>query len=439
MSANQLNGYIWDTAETLPRAQLEKLQLERLQSCVQRVANSVPFYRDKLAKAGISPGSIRSLSDISRLPFTSKSDLRDHYPLGLLATPASELVRLHASSGTTGKPTVVGYTHNDIELWSNLIARSLAAAGVTKEDVVQNAYGYGLFTGGLGVHYGVEKIGATIVPVSGGNTQRQIMLMQDLGSTVLCSTPSYALVIAEALAKEGIDPATLSLKAGVFGAEPWSEEIRQEIQTRLGIPAFNIYGLSEVIGPGVAMECPEQQGMHIFEDHFIPEIIDPDTGEPLPDGDVGELVFSCVTKEALPLIRYRTRDLTRLVREDCPCGRTLVRMDRILGRTDDMLIIRGVNVFPSQIETVLLRSAETEPQYQILVDRGENQMDNLTVLVEASQSTVNDPEKNAQLEGKLAQELNSALGLACAVRLVGPQEIQRSEGKAVRVIDNRSL
>ena len=439
MSANQLNGYIWDTAETLPRAQLEKLQLERLQSCVQRVANSVPFYRDKLAKAGISPGSIRSLSDISRLPFTSKSDLRDHYPLGLLATPASELVRLHASSGTTGKPTVVGYTHNDIELWSNLIARSLAAAGVTKEDVVQNAYGYGLFTGGLGVHYGVEKIGATIVPVSGGNTQRQIMLMQDLGSTVLCSTPSYALVIAEALAKEGIDPATLSLKAGVFGAEPWSEEIRQEIQTRLGIPAFNIYGLSEVIGPGVAMECPEQQGMHIFEDHFIPEIIDPDTGEPRPDGDVGELVFSCVTKEALPLIRYRTRDLTRLVREDCPCGRTLVRMDRILGRTDDMLIIRGVNVFPSQIETVLLRSAETEPQYQILVDRGENQMDNLTVLVEASQSTVNDPEKNAQLEGKLAQELNSALGLACAVRLVGPQEIQRSEGKAVRVIDNRSL
>ena len=439
MRANQLNGYIWDEAETLPRAQLEKLQLERLQSCVQRVANSVPFYRDKLAKAGVSPDSIRSLSDISRLPFTSKSDLRDHYPLGLLATPASELVRLHASSGTTGKPTVVGYTQKDIELWSNLIARSLAAAGVTKEDVVQNAYGYGLFTGGLGIHYGVERIGATIVPVSGGNTQRQIMLMQDLGSTVLCSTPSYALVIAEALAKEGIAPETLSLKAGVFGAEPWSEGIRQQIQTRLGVPALNIYGLSEVIGPGVAMECPQQEGMHIFEDHFIPEVIDPDTGEPLPDGQVGELVFSCITKEAMPLIRYRTRDRTRLMREDCACGRTLVRMDRILGRTDDMLIIRGVNVFPSQIETVLLRSAETEPQYQILVDRGENHLDNLTVMVEAAQSTVNDPDQKGLLQSKLAQQLKNALGISCAVRVVGPQEIQRSEGKAVRVVDNRSL
>ena len=439
MSAKKLNGYIWEEVETLPRTQLEQLQLERLQSCVQRVANSVPFYRDKLAKVGITPASIRSLSDIARLPFTVKSDLRDHYPLGLLAVPSSEVVRLHASTGTTGKPTVVAYTRQDIELWSNLIARSLAAIGVTEEDVVQNAYGYGLFTGGLGIHYGVERIGATIVPVSGGNTQRQVMLMQDLSSTVLCSTPSYALVIAETLAKEGIDPATLSLKAGVFGAEPWSEEIRQQIQARLGIPAFNIYGLSEVIGPGVAMECPEQQGMHVFEDHFIPEIIDPDTGEALPDGEVGELVFSCVTKEALPLIRYRTRDRTRLMREDCPCGRTLVRMDRILGRTDDMLIIRGVNVFPSQIETVLLRSAATEPQYQILVDRGENHMDNLTVLVEASQSTVDDPEKSALLQSKLAQELNSALGISCAVRLAGPQQIQRSEGKAVRVVDNRSL
>ena len=439
MSAKQLNGYIWDEAASLPRTQMEQLQLERLQSCVQRMANSVPFYRDKLAKAGITPAGIRSLADIARLPFTVKSDLRDHYPLGLLAVPSSEVVRLHASTGTTGKPTVVAYTRQDIELWSNLIARSLAAIGVTEEDVVQNAYGYGLFTGGLGIHYGAERIGATIVPVSGGNTQRQVMLMQDLSSTVLCSTPSYALVIAETLAKEGIDPATLSLKAGVFGAEPWSEEIRRQIQARLGVPAFNIYGLSEVIGPGVAMECPEQQGMHIFEDHFIPEIIDPDTEEALPDGQVGELVFSCVTKEALPLIRYRTRDLTRLIREDCPCGRTLVRMDRILGRTDDMLIIRGVNVFSSQIETVLLRSAETEPQYQILVDRGENHRDNLTVLVEASRSTVNDPEQNALLQGKLAQELNSALGIACAVRLVAPQEIQRSEGKAVRVIDNRNL
>lgn len=439
MMAKQLNSYVWDEAETLPRSQMEKLQLERLRSCLQRVAQSVPFYRDKLSEAGITPDSINSLADISRLPFTTKSDLRDHYPLGLLAAPTSELVRLHASSGTTGKPVVVAYTRNDIELWSNLIARSLAAAGVNKNDVVQNAYGYGLFTGGLGIHYGVEKIGATVVPVSGGNTQRQIMLMQDLGSTVLCCTPSYALVIAEALAKEGIDPVTLSLKAGVFGAEPWSEEIRQQIQTRLGVPALNIYGLSEVIGPGVAMECPQQEGMHIFEDHFIPEVIDPDTGEPLPDGQVGELVISCVTKEAMPLIRYRTRDRTRLMREDCACGRTLVRMDRILGRTDDMLIIRGVNVFPSQIETVLLRSTETEPQYQILVDRGENHLDNLTVLVEAAQSTVNDPDQKGLLQSKLAQQLNNALGISCAVRVVGPQEIQRSEGKAVRVIDNRIL
>lgn len=439
MSAKQLNSYIWDQAETLPRAQMEKLQLERLRSCVEGLAHSVPFYQAKFAEAGISPSSLESLADLSRLPFTSKSDLRDHYPFGMFAMPARELVRLHASSGTTGKPTVVGYTRSDIELWSDLVARSLAAAGVTKEDVVQNSYGYGLFTGGLGLHYGAEQIGATVLPASGGNTQRQLLLMQDLGSTVLCCTPSYALVIAEAVANEGIDPATLTLKAGVFGAEPWSEEIRQQIQDRLGIPALNIYGLSEVIGPGVAMECPQQQGMHIFEDHFIPEVIDPDTGETLPDGQVGELVFSCVTKEAMPLIRYRTGDRTRLIRDDCPCGRTLVRMDRILGRTDDMLIIRGVNVFPSQIETVLLRSAETEPQYQILVDRGENNMDNLTVLVEASQLTANDTDKKGQLQGRLAQELNSALGISCAVRLVGPQEIQRSEGKAVRVIDNRSL
>ncbi|HIM36792.1 MAG TPA: phenylacetate--CoA ligase [Dehalococcoidia bacterium] len=438
MGVKQLNSYIWDEAETLPRNEIQKLQLDRLRSCVKRVSQSVPFYREKLANAGITPGDIWSLDDLVRLPFTYKSDLRDNYPFGLFAKPASELVRLHASSGTTGKPTVVGYTQNDIELWSNLVARALAAAGVTKEDVVQNAYGYGLFTGGLGIHYGVEKIGATIVPVSGGNTQRQLILVQDLGSTVLCCTPSYALVIAEALASEGIDPATLPLKVGIFGAEPWSEEIRHQIQDRLGIPALNIYGLSEVMGPGVAMECPQQGGMHIFEDHFIPEIIDSDTGEWLPDGQVGELVFSCVTKEALPLIRYRTRDRTRLIREECACGRTMVRMDRILGRTDDMLIIRGVNVFPSQIETVLLRSAETEPQYQILVDRGDNHLDYLTVVVEAPQVTVDDQDRIGQLQNDLARELNSALGISCAVRLVGPQQIQRSEGKAIRVIDNRN-
>lgn len=434
-----MKGYIWDEAETLPRKQMEDIQLERLRSCVQRLVESVPFYRVKLSEAAIDPSSIRSLADLNRLPFTTKSDLRDNYPIGLVAASPGDVIRMHASSGTTGKPTVVAYTRNDIELWSNLIARSLASVGVTTEDVVQNSYGYGLFTGGLGIHYGIEKIGATIVPVSGGNTQRQIMLMQDLESTVLCCTPSYALVIAEAMAVAGIDPATLALKAGVFGAEPWTEEIRQQIQERLGIPAFNIYGLSEVIGPGVAMECPEQEGMHIFEDHFIPEVIDPDSGEVLPDGQVGELVFTCVTKEALPLLRYRTRDRTRLIREGCPCGRTLTRMDRILGRTDDMLIIRGVNVFPSQIETALLRSGETEPQYQILVDRGENHIDSLTVIVEASQSIIDDPEQDRRLQNKLSGELNSALGISCTVRLVAPQEIQRSEGKAVRVVDNRNL
>ena len=439
MGAKQLAGYIWDEAETLPRDAIQNLQLARLRSCVERVSQTSLFYRDKLANAGITSGDIGSLDDLARLPFTYKTDLRDNYPFGLFAKPASELVRLHASSGTTGKPTVVGYTQNDIKLWSNLVARALAAAGVTNEDVIQNSYGYGLFTGGLGIHYGAEKIGATIVPVSGGNTQRQVMLMQDLSSTVLCCTPSYALVIAEALASEGIEPATLPLKVGIFGAEPWSEEIRHQIQGRLGIPALNIYGLSEVIGPGVAMECPQQDGMHIFEDHFIPEIIDPDTGESLPDGEVGELVFSCVTKEALPLIRYRTRDRTRLIREECACGRTMVRMDRILGRTDDMLIIRGVNVFPSQIETVLLRSAEMEPQYQILVDRGDNHLDYLTVVVEATQVTVGDLDRSVQLQNDLSRELNSALGISCAVRLVGPQEIQRSEGKAIRVIDNRNI
>jgi len=438
-AAKQAQGYIWDTAETLSRADLEALQLERLRSCVERVAQAVPFYRDELARAGITAASLRSLGDLARLPFTVKDDLRDHYPYGLFATPMRQILRLHATSGTTGKPAVVGYTQGDLELWSGLIARSLAAAGVTPDDIVQNAYGYGLFTGGLGIHYGVEKLGATIVPISGGNTQRQALVLRDFGSTVLCCTPSYALVIAEGLAQEGIDPNTLPLRVGIFGAEPWTEEIRQEIESRLGIAALNIYGLSEVIGPGVAMECFLRQGMHIFEDHFIPEIIDPESGETLPDGQVGELVFSCVTKEAMPLLRYRTRDRTRLIREPCPCGRTSVRMDRILGRTDDMLIIRGVNVFPSQIETVLMRSSETEPQYQIVVDRDPGHMDELSVLVEAPESTVNDLHQNQRLRDKLAQELQSTLGVSCNVRLAGPQEIARSEGKAVRVIDKREI
>ena len=437
MGWKPVDDYIRDETETISRREMERLQLERLRSCVEGLSGSVPFYRERLAQAGVTGVSFSALDDIRRLPFTTKTDLRDNYPFGLLAAPMAEIVRLHASSGTTGKPIVVGYTANDLELWSGLIARSLAAAGVTSSDIVQNAYGYGLFTGGLGFHYGIERVGAKVIPISGGNTSRQVMIMRDFGSTVLCCTPSYALVIAEGLSREGVNVADLNLRVGIFGAEPWSEEMREQIEARLGIIALNIYGLSEVMGPGVAMECVHKNGMHISEDHFIPEIIDPDTGASLPDGDVGELVFTCVTKEALPLLRYRTRDLTRLFREQCACGRTSVRMDRVLGRTDDMLIIRGVNVFPSQIETVLLQAGETEPQYQILVERGPSHMDQLTVIVETSEETVLNHQRNSKLGIKLTQQLYSTLGITCTVQLVGPNGIERSEGKAVRVLDRR--
>lgn len=437
MVSKGVKGYVWDQAECLPRPDLERLQVERLRACLDRLAQTVPFYRDKLAQTGISPASIRTVGDISQLPFTVKDDLREHYPFGLFGVPMSEIVRLHASSGTTGKPIVVGYTLKDIELWSDLIARALAAAGATRDDIVQNAYGYGLFTGGLGLHYGVERLGAKVVPISGGNTGRQVMLMRDFGSTVLCCTPSYALVIAEGLAQQGVDVTSLPLRVGIFGAEPWTEEMRREIESRLGIVALDIYGLSEIMGPGVAMECTHKQGLHIYEDHFIPEVVDPDTGEPLPDGEVGELVFSSITKQALPLLRYRTRDRTRLFRDPCVCGRTTVRMEKIQGRTDDMLIIRGVNVFPSQIEAALLRAGETEPQYQIVVDRGARRTDELTVLVEAADSTVNDRQRNGQLQNELSSELHSALGISCKVELVRPFAIERTEGKAVRVVDKR--
>jgi phenylacetate-CoA ligase len=418
---------------------MEKLQLERLRSCVDRVSRSVPFYRERFGQADVTSAALRSLDDLARLPFTEKSDLRDHYPYGLFAVPMLDVVRLHASSGTTGQPTVVGYTKNDVALWSGLIVRCLASAGVTWDDLVQNAYGYGLFTGGLGLHYGVEELGATVIPISGGNTRRQALVLKDFGSTALCCTPSYALVIAEVLAREGVHPEALHLKVGIFGAEPWSEEMRREIEFRLGMPALNIYGLSEVIGPGVAMECPYQNGMHIAEDHFIPEIVNPDTGERLPDGEPGELVLSCVTKEALPLLRYRTRDRTRLLREPCPCGRTSFRMDRVLGRTDDMLIVRGVNVFPSQIEAVLLRASGIEPQYQILVERGPRHLDKLTVVIEAAEPTAANDSPNGALQRRLGEDLQSALGIACNVRVVAPQELPRSEGKAVRVIDRRKI
>ena len=437
MRNGAIEPYIWDMAETLPRPEMERLQVERLRACVARVAERVPFYREKLAQAGVAADDIGSLDDLARLPFTTKQDLRDHYPFGLLAVPQEQVLRVHASSGTTGKLTVVGYTRADLDLWANLIARALAAAGVTAADMVHNAYGYGLFTGGLGFHDGATRIGAAVIPVSGGNTRRQIQIMQDFGSTVLCSTPSYALLIAETLAEEGIDPATLRLKAGMFGAEPWTEQMRDTIEARLGLRAIDHYGLSEIIGPGVAGECIEQQGLHINEDHFIAEVIDPDSGERLPDGAAGELVFSCVTKEALPLLRYRTRDRSRLLREPCACGRTTVRMAKVLGRTDDMLIVRGVNVFPSQIETVILQVGEIEPHYQIIVDRGSAALDEIEVLVEASVEIFEDAGRLAQIEVRLNSGVASTLGISCRVRVVGPRQIPRSEGKAVRVVDRR--
>ena len=424
---------VWDPVETFSREEMERRQVERLRNCVRRVKEQVPFYRERLA--GVEPGSIQSLADLARLPFTNKRDLRDNYPFGLFAVAMADVVRIHASSGTTGKPTVVGYTAKDIEMWAGLVARALTLAGVTKDDVVQNSYGYGLFTGGLGLHYGAEKLGAAVVPISSGNTARQVMLLQDFGVTVLFATPSYALVLAEAADEAGFDLRSGPLRVGIFGAEPWSEQMRVEIESRLGIAALDIYGLSEVIGPAVAMECLHKTGMHIAEDHFIPEIIDPDTSEPLPLGTPGELVFTCVTKEALPLIRYRTHDLARLLPGGCPCGRTTVRMEKVLGRSDDMLIIRGVNVFPSQIETVLLGLGQVEPHYQLVVERGANHTDNLEVRVESA----GDPSRHGDLGSRLKANLRSALGIGCTVTILGPGEIARSEGKAVRVIDNRRI
>jgi phenylacetate-CoA ligase len=439
MSKQDVRSYIWDEVESLPRREMGKLQVERLQAGIDRMSKTIPFYKKKLSEAGVTADSIRSLEDLDRLPFTTKADLRDNYPFDLVAVPMKEVIRLHASSGTTGKPTVVAYTRNDVALWSDLMARTYAAAGVTDDDVVHNAYGYGLFTGGLGFHYGAERLGAAVVPISGGNTKRQLMLMRDFGSTVLCCTPSYSLLIAEVAEEDGVDLKSLALKVGMFGAEPWSERMREEIESRLGIVALNVYGLSEVIGPGVSVECTEKKGMHIFEDHFIPEIIDPSTNQRLPDGEMGELVFSCVTKEALPLMRYRTRDRTRLLREKCACGRTTVRMERVVGRTDDMIIVRGVNVFPSQIESVLLQAGEIEPQYEIIVDRTADHMDELDVLVEAPAQIYSNQERLVQLEKRLSYDVQSVLGITCKVKLVGPREIPRSEGKAVRVVDKRKM
>ncbi|MDD2509638.1 MAG: phenylacetate--CoA ligase [Syntrophomonas sp.] len=430
----------WDQEkECMPREELEKLQLRRLKETVFRTYAFVPTYKEKLSQAGITAGDIQSLDDLKRLPFTTKQDLRDNYPFSLFAVPMSEVVRIHSSSGTTGKPTVVGYTKRDIEIWAELMARALTSAGATKNAVIQNSYGYGLFTGGLGVHYGAERIGASVIPTSGGNTRRQVMLMQDFGTTLLTCTPSYVLFMYEAMQEAGINLRNLKLKAGVFGAEPWSESMRREIENKLGIDAFDIYGLSEIIGPGVAIECSCKNGLHIAEDHFLAEIIDPVSEEVLPDGCPGELVITSITKEALPLIRYRTRDLTTIVRTCCDCGRTHARMQKVLGRSDDMVIIRGVNVFPSMVESVLLNIPGVEPHYLLIVDRKGN-LDQLEVQVEVSERLFSDEvRKLEELGGLIRKDLESNLGIGVKVRLVEPKSIPRSEGKAQRVIDKRNL
>ncbi len=425
--------------ESMSRKRLEELQLKRLKATLGRVYEHVAFYRRKMEKMGVTPEDIRSLEDVKYLPFTTKDDLRENYPFGLFAAEMDEIVRIHASSGTTGKMTVVGYTRNDIKTWAEIMARSISSAGGGIHDRIQIAYGYGLFTGGLGVHYGAEMVGATVVPTSGGNTKRQIQVIKDFGITMLACTPSYALYMAEVAAEEGVDLRKLPLKVGIFGAEPWSENMRREIQEKLGVKAYDIYGLSEIIGPGVAIECQEQNGLHISEDHFLVEVIDHEAGEPLPYGEEGELVFTTLTKEAFPVIRYRTKDVSLLYPEACDCGRTTIRMNRILGRTDDMLIIRGVNVFPSQIESVLLANGDAEPHYQLVVDRKGN-LDDLEIWVEVSEKLfASEVRKLEGLGARIKKEIETTLGIGVRVKLVEPKTIPRSEGKARRVVDNREV
>ena len=433
-------GNYWNKkAETMSRDEIKRVQSERLVSLVERVYNNVEHYRKKMDAVGLKPSDIKSVDDLKKLPFTYKQDLRDTYPFGLFACPMEDVVRIHASSGTTGKQTVVGCTQNDIEMWKEIVSRALAAANASKKSMVQVSYGYGLFTGGLGAHYGAENMGAAVVPTSSGNTKRQIQCMLDFGATHLCCTPSYALFIAETIEEMGLDIKDFKLEAGIFGAEPWTEEMRKEIERRLGIKAYDIYGLSEIIGPGVSYECEAQGGMHINEDYFIAEIIDPDTGEVLPEGSMGEIVFTTLTKEGLPLIRYRTRDITSLNYEQCSCGRTFVRMNKPQGRSDDMLIIRGVNVFPSQVEDVLLKLGETSPYYMLIVDRV-GTLDTLEIQVEISENNDIDAVKGIEaLEKKIKTNIESTLGIAAKIKLVEPKSIQRSEGKAVRVIDRRKL
>ena len=434
---------IWNNnKECMPRAQMRELQGKRLHKIVDYVYHNVPFYRDKLQQMDIKPEDITSIDDIVKLPFTTKQDLRDNYPFGLQAAPQSEVIRFHASSGTTGNPTIVGYTRKDVGVWSECMSRCLTAFGVTRDDLFSVAYGYGLFTGGLGVHYGVENLGAAVLPTSTGNTEKHVRLLRDLGVTGIACTPSYALYLAETMEKMGVTTDQIHLRTGAFGAEPWTENMRQEIERRLGLKGYNIYGLSEIMGPCVSYECEEQNGSHICEDHFFPEVVDPETLEPLPYGQPGELVFTTLTKEGMPLLRYRTRDLCALYNDPCPCGRTAVRMGRILGRSDDMLIIRGINVFPSQVESVILSMPECAPHFLLVVDRVDN-LDTLTVQVEVRQDFFAQGfdtfEPIVKLERELAAKLRSVLSINAKVQIKAPGTLERSQGKSKFVIDNRVL
>ena len=421
----------------MSREQMHQLQSERFCKLVEHVYTNVSFYRKKMNEAGVKPADIKTIEDIVKLPFTSKQDLRDNYPFGLFAVPMKDIVRVHASSGTTGKPTTVGYTRNDLEVWKEVVARCFTMCGIGSDDIMQVAYGYGLFTGGLGAHYGAEEVGASVIPISGGNTRRQLQLMADYGVTALACTPSYALHLADAMAEHGYSLKDMKVKKGVFGAEPWTENMRHELERKWGIHAYDIYGLSEIMGPGVSNDCEFHCGLHVNEDHFFPEIVHPDTKEPVPYGMEGELVFTTLTKEGIPLIRYNTRDLSTLFYEKCQCGRTLVRMKKITGRSDDMLIIRGVNLFPSQIEHVLLEMGETSAHYMLYVDR-HNNLDTLELQVELDESKLTDTIKDLQnLTKRIEHALNSSIGLSVKVTLVEPKTIARSEGKAVRVVDRR--
>ena len=438
MSSQYLNDDL-SALDYVQKDYLRGLQLERLRKMVQHAYDHVELFNSRMKERNLVPADVKSLGDIAKLPFMVKADLRDTYPFGLFAVPMSEVVRLHASSGTTGKPIVVGYTRSDLEVWMEVVKRAFASCGLTRDDVIQVSYGYGLFTGGLGAHYGAEALGATVVPTSGGNTQRQIMLMRDFGTTAVCCTPSYFNFMIEQALAQGIDMRDLPIKAGIFGAEPWTEEMRKRIEAASGIKAYDIYGLSEIIGPGVAIECGCQQGMHVFEDHFYPEIINPETGEVLPDGETGELVLTTLSKYAMPMIRYRTRDITKIIAEPCECGRTIRRIARISSRSDDMFIIRGVNVFPSQIETAILSVDGTMPHYNIILYT-ENGLDNIEVDVEINEELFSDKVRSMEaLQHRLTSAIEGLIGLRVRVKLVAPNTIQRSEGKAVRVIDKRKL